>query len=119
MEPDKNDPTNQKTLLFSVTGENAAPAQFLTLAIPLETTKHDRVVPNAAVWQDSVGAFVYVVETKATPLGSRSKVRRVDVEVLRRDDGYTAVNGELTSQDYVVILSSAPLSDGQSVRFGD
>ena len=119
MEPDKNDPTNQKTLLFSVTGENAAPAQFLTLAIPLETTKHDRVVPNAAVWQDSVGAFVYVVETKTTPLGSRSKVRRVDVEVLRRDDGYTAVNGELTSQDYVVILSSAPLSDGQSVRFGD
>ena len=60
-----------------------------------------------------------MVETSSTPLCSRSKVRRVDVEELRRDDGYTAVSGELTTQDYVVILSSAPLSDGQAVRFGD
>ena len=119
IEPDKADPTNRKELTFTVTGDNAAPDQYLSLAVALETSKHDTVVPNAAVYKDSVGSFVYVVETTASPLGSRSKVRRVDVEEVRRDDGYTAVKGELTSQDYVVILSSAPLSDGQAVRFGD
>ena len=119
IEPDPADPTNQKELTFTVTGDNVAPNQYLSLAVPLETSKHDTVVPNAAVYRDSVGSFVYVVETKSTPLGSRSKVRRVDVEELRRDDSYTAVTGELTAQDYVVILSSGPLSDGQSVRFGD
>lgn len=119
IEPDKADPTNRKELIFTVTGDNAAPDQYLSLAVALETSKHDTVVPNAAVYKDSVGSFVYVVETTSSPLGSRSKVRRVDVEELRRDDGYTAVKGELTSQDYVVILSSAPLSDGQAVRFGD
>ena len=119
IEPDKADPTNRKELTFTVTGDNAAPDQYLSLAVALETSKHDTVVPNAAVYRDSVGSFVYVVETTASPLGSRSKVRRVDVEEVRRDDGYTAVKGELTSQDYVVILSSAPLSDGQAVRFGD
>ena len=119
IEPDKADPTNRKELTFTVTGDNAAPGQYLSLAIALETSKHDTVVPNAVVYKDSVGSFVYVVETTSSPLGSRSKVRRVDVEELRRDDGYTAVSGELTTQDYVVILSSAPLSDGQAVRFGD
>ena len=117
--PDPADPTNRKELTFSVVGENAAPGQYLTLAIALESSRHDLVVPNAAVYQDSIGFFVYIAETKTTPLGSRSKVRRVDVEEVRRDDGYTAVKGELTSRDYVVILSSAPLSDGQAVRFGD
>ena len=119
IEPDKADPTNRKELTFTVTGDNAASDQYLSLAVALETSKHDTVVPNAAVYKDSVGSFVYVVETTSSPLGSRSKVRRVDVEELRRDDGYTAVKGELSSQDYVVILSSAPLSDGQAVRFGD
>ena len=39
-----------------------------------------------------------MVETKTTPLGSRSKVKRVDVELLRRDDRYTAVSGELSRE---------------------
>ena len=39
--------------------------------------------------------------------------------VLRRDDRYTAVSGELSREDFVVVLSSAPLEDGQAVRFGD
>ena len=119
IEPDKTDPTNRKELVFTVSGDNAAAGQYLSLAIALETSKHDCVVPNAALYRDAVGSFVYVVETNTTPLGSRSRVRRVDVEELRRDDGYTAVSGELSTQDYVVILSSAPLSDGQAVRFGD
>lgn len=118
IEPDKADPANRKELTFTITGDSAAPDQYLSLAVALETSKHDCVVPNAAIYKDSVGSFVYVVETTSSPLGSRSKVRRVDVEEVRRDGGYTAVTGELSSQDSVVILSSAPLSDGQAVRFG-
>ena len=119
VEPDQTDPVNLKSLVFSVVGDNAAPNQSFTLAISLDTSRHDRVVPNAAVYRDSVGYFVYLVETKTTPLGSRSKVRRVDVELLRRDDKYTAVSGELSNRDNVVVLSDAPLADGQAVRFGD
>ena len=108
-----------KKLVFTVTGDNAAANQHFSIAVALESSKHDLVIPNAAIWQDAKGVFVYVVETKTTPLGSRSKVKRVDVEVLRRDDRYTAVSGELSREDFVVVLSSAPLEDGQAVRFGD
>ena len=119
IQPDETDPTNQKSLVFTVTGDNAAPNQYYSLALPLESSKHELVVPNAAVYRDSRGDFVYAVETQTTPLGSRSKVHRLDVEVLRRDDRYTAVQGALTREDFVVVLSSAPLEDGQAVRFGD
>ena len=119
IEADETDPTNMKRLIFTVTGDNAAANQYFSIAVALESSKHDLVIPNAAVWQDAKGVFVYVVETKTTPLGSRSKVKRVDVEVLRRDDRYTAVSGELSREDFVVVLSSAPLEDGQAVRFGD
>lgn len=119
IEADQTDPANRKTLCFAITGSNAAPGQYLTLTVALKTTKHDLVVPNAALYKDSIGSFVYAVETKTTLLGSRSKVRRVDVELIRQDDSYSAISGELTARDYVVILSSVPLSDGQAVRFGD
>ena len=119
IEADETDPTNMKRLIFTVTGDNATANQYFSIAVALESSKHDLVIPNAAVWQDAKGVFVYVVETKTTPLGSRSKVKRVDVEVLRRDDRYTAVSGELSREDFVVVLSSAPLEDGQAVRFGD
>jgi multidrug efflux pump subunit AcrA (membrane-fusion protein) len=119
IQPDETDPANQKSLVFTVTGDNAAANQYFSIAVALESTKHDLVVPNAAVYRDSRGDFLYAVETKTTPLGSRSKVKRVDVELLRRDDRYTAVSGELSREDFVVVLSSAPLEDGQAVRFGD
>ncbi len=119
IEPDETDPTYRKCLVFSVTGDDAVPNQYYTLTVSLEPSRHDLVVPNAAVFQDSMGDFVYVVDTKNTPLGSRSKVRRVGVEVLRQDDRYTAVTGELDKSSYVVVMSSGPLSDGQGVRFGD
>ena len=119
VDPDETDPTNQKCLTFTVTGDNAAANQYYSIAVALESSKHDLVVSNAAVYRDSKGDFIYVAETKTTPLGSRSKVKRVDVEVLRRDDRYTAVSGELSREDFVVVLSSAPLEDGQAVRFGD
>lgn len=119
IEQDETDPVNQKTLVFSVSGEHAAAWQLLTLGISLESSRHALVVPNAALWRDARGDFVYVLETTNSPLGSRSKVKRVDVEVVRSDERYTAVNGELNTQDYVVVLAGAPLSDGQAVRLGD
>lgn len=119
IEPDEADPVNQKTLVFSVSGEHTAAGQLLTLGISLESSRHALVVPNAAVWRDARGDFVYVLETTNSPLGSRSKVKRIDVEIVRSDERYTAVNGELNTQDYVVVLAGAPLSDGQAVRLGD
>lgn len=119
IEPDEADPVNQKTLVFSVSGEHTAAGQLLTLGISLESSRHALVVPNAAIWRDARGDFVYVLETTNSPLGSRSKVKRIDVEIVRSDERYTAVNGELGTQDFVVILASTPLSDGQAVRLGD
>lgn len=116
--PDELDPGNSKCLIFDITGMGVAEGQHLSLRIPLERTSHDTVVVNQAVFQDAIGTFVYVAETSTSPLGTRTTVRRVDVVAVRSDDTYTAVEGDLNANSYVVVSSSAPLSDGQSVRFG-
>ena len=115
--PDEADPLNSKTLVFSVEGEDAAAGQALSVAISLQKSLHDAVVPNEALFEDSRGVFVFTVTTKATALGSRSYVQRVDVTVVRSDDRYSAVDG-LNAGEYVVVLSSKPLSSGMAVRFG-
>lgn len=115
--PDEADPLNSKTLVFSVEGEDAAAGQALSVAISLQKSLHDAVVPNEALFEDSRGVFVFTVTTKATALGSRSYVQRVDVSVVRSDDRYSAIDG-LNAGEYVVVLSSKPLSSGMAVRFG-
>ena len=115
--PDEADPLNSKTLVFSVEGEDAAAGQALSVAISLQKSLHDAVVPNEALFEDSRGVFVFTVTTKATALGSRSYVQRVDVSVVRSDDRYSAIDG-LNAGEYVVVLSSKPLFSGMAVRFG-
>jgi len=57
-----------------------------------------------------------VVRSKSTPLGNRYSVERVDVDVLAADDNNSAVKGMLTTGEFVVITSTAPLSSGDDVR---
>ena len=73
-------------------------------------------MPNAAVRQDSQGKFVLVVNSKSTPLGNRYYVNRVDVDVQATDDDNSAVKGMITTGDFVVMTSTAPLKSGDQVR---
>ena len=57
-----------------------------------------------------------IVEAKSTPLGNRYIARRVDVQVLAKDDINSAVSGGLTTSDYVITTSSKPLEPGMQVR---
>ncbi len=86
--------------------------------MPLSSTEYQRVIPNQAIYRDNNGDFVFVVDSKTTPMGSRSSVRRVSVEVIESDSAYSAVEGDLNDQNYVVTLSNGPISDGDRVRLG-
>lgn len=117
--PSESDPTGRRDLVFSVTGGDVSAGMYLNLSIMLPSTKYDTVVPNSALYRDSLGDFVYVVDSTSSAAGTRTSVRRITVEALESDSRYTAVRGDLTDRDYVVTLSNAPLKDGQSVRLGN
>ena len=79
---------------------------------------YDLCVPMSALRQDSHGYFVYVMETTQTLMGTDKRVVRRDVYIENTDGRYAAVSGNLNSNDQVILSSSKPLSDGDSVRVG-
>lgn len=116
--PDPSGSANMKELTFDITGYSAAPNLWLSINIPLSSHEYETVIPTQAIYKDNTGEFVYVVDSKSTPFGSRSWVRRVSVEIVDSDPNYAAVEGELDSMSYVVTLSNGPLEDGERVRLG-
>ncbi len=116
--PNEEDPTGSRDLIFDVSGFSASANLYLAIRMPLSSTEYQRVIPNQAIYRDNNGDFVFVVDSKTTPMGSRSSVRRVSVEVIESDSAYSAVEGDLNDQNYVVTLSNGPISDGDRVRLG-
>lgn len=119
IKPDKNSQKNGKLLVFSLVGESVQPGQSLTLSVGQKSSNYDLIVPNSALREDNNGSFVLIVETKSTPFGSRYIAKRVDVEVIEKDDNNAAINGELFGYEYVITTSSKPLENGDQVKLAE
>ena len=116
--PDPTNPSKNKIVNFEVEGD-VSNGQSLSLTVGKRTSNYDNIIPNSAIREDNKGKFVYRIVSKATPLGTRYSVERVDVTVLAEDDTQSAVSGALESWEYIVTTSSKPLEDGQLVRLKD
>lgn len=116
-----NDPQNPgkgKLLVFRLTGEGVEAGANITLSIGQKSATYDCLVPNSALRNDSNGDFVLVVQAKSTPLGNRYVATRVGVTILAQDDTKTAISG-LSSGDFVITTSTAPIEAGAQVRLVD
>ena len=112
-----------KFLVFTGTGfaklrETGWTEKGISITGDLWQTNYHLCVPMSALRQDSQGYFVYVMETTQTLMGIDKRVARRDVNIENTDGRYAAVSGALQSSDQVILSSSKPLSDGDSVRVG-
>jgi len=82
-----------------------------------QTRQPGLLVPNEAVKQDGSGTYVYVVNEKTSPLGNEFTVQKVYVSTGDSDAASTLVVGGLSPKDRVVKETSAPLNDGDRVRY--
>lgn len=117
----KNDTTansKNRILVFSVTGDVDSNTN-LDLSIPLGSGNYDTIVPKSAVYTDNKGSFVLIVKSKSSPLGNRYFAERVPVEVLCSDEVSSAISGNVTYGDYVIVASSLPVKPGDQVRMKD
>ena len=73
-----------------------------------KTENFSAIVPTSAVMEYS---YVYKLIETDGPLGTEYRIRRTDVEIQTQTQEYTAVTGELSIDDKVVIRSDRPLSD--------
>lgn len=109
---------SKKLLTFALSGEAEAGAQ-LSLIISGDSKEYDRVIPSAALREDSSGSFVLTVTAKRGLFGTRYMLSRVPVEVLARDDRSVAVSGELNAGDMVVTTNPCTLGEGDYVSIPD
>ena len=119
IKPDTSDPGQKKLLTFDVTG-NVVAGQTFNVVVGQQSANFDYVVPNSAIREDSNGKFILIVESKPTPLSTRYRAVRVDVEVLASDDSRSAITGgTLYSYAFVITTSTQPVEPGQQVRLAD
>ena len=90
----------------------------ITITGDLWKSDYDLCLPMSALRQDSDGDFVYVMETTQTLMGIDKRAVRRDIFIENTDGRYAAVSGDLNNNDQVILSSSKPLSDGDSVRVG-
>lgn len=110
--------SKNKILKFSVTGD-VSTGTMIDLSIPCGSGSYDTIVPKSAVYKDSKGSFVLIVNSKSSPLGNRYYAKRVDVEVLVSDEISSAVQGAISSGDYVITTASKPIKPNEQVRMKD
>ena len=119
IQPDKNNTRDGKILVFSVNGSGVNPGQSITLSVGQKSSEYDNIVPLSALQNDNTGDFVLIMETKSTPFGSRYIAKRVDVEILAKDDRVAAVSGDLTGWEYVITNASKYIESGDQVKLSE
>ena len=119
IKPDTTNPTQNKLLVFDVTGEDVTAGQSISLSVGQKSASYDLIVPNSAIREDNNGKFILIVESKSSPLGTRYIATRVDVEVLGSDDTQTAISGALYGYEYVITTATKPVEAGKQVRLTD
>ncbi len=115
---DRDSQGKNKVLTFSVEGDEVIPGQSLSISIGQKSESYDAIIPNSAVREDSNGKYIYVVQSKSSPLGNRYIAKRMDVSVLASDDTSSAVSG-IDSSEFVIVTSTAPIEGGQQVRLSE
>lgn len=115
----KDDPDSkgkQKIIEFNVEGENVSIGQSVTINVGTKSQVYDLVVPNAAVRKSNEGSFVLILTVKKTPFGERYIATKIPVTEKASDDTNTAIAGDLTQGDYVIVSATKPLADGEEFR---
>ncbi len=115
IKPDSVDPTKNKTVTFSVTGD-VSPGTNLQLVIGGKGQNYECVIPNSAIREDNNGKFILTVQAKNTPLGNRFYAQRVDIEVLANDGTYSAISGAVSDGEFVITSANKPIEAGMQVR---
>lgn len=119
IKPDPDNPSQNKLLVFNVTGESVQAGQALSVSVGQRSTEYEFVVPNSAVREDNNGKFILIVESRSGPLNNRYIATRVDVEVLASDDTNTAISAALYGYEYVITTSTKPVEAGKQVRLNE
>ncbi len=90
--------------------------QEAVLDITRESKIYPCCIPLSALYSRESGDFVIRIQEKSTILGIQTTAEYVPVTVLEKNDQYAAVEGNLSSLDFIIVNASKTIKDGDRIR---
>lgn len=104
---------DEKDLWIDVSLEGLTGGEKGEIYLSKKTKPYAALVPNSAVYDDSSGSYVFVLESRKGPLGRSNYLQKVAVNVEDRDNVKSALTDMVMGE--VVMQSNKPLEDGDRV----
>lgn len=79
----------------------------------------DFLVPKEAVFTNQDISYVWKIQSKESPLGTRYIVEKEIVVLVDEDETWAEVAGNFEMEDQVVVYMEGGLEDGQQVRLAE
>ncbi|TWH57436.1 multidrug efflux pump subunit AcrA (membrane-fusion protein) [Desulfitobacterium sp. LBE] len=103
----------EKDLWIDVSLEGLSGGEKGEIYLSKKTKPYDTLVPNSAVYDDTSGSYVFVLESRKGPLGTENYLQKVNVNVEDRDREMSALTDGVMGE--VVWQSNKPVEDGDRV----
>lgn len=91
-------------------------AQEAVLDVTKESKRYPCCIPLSALYSGQSGDFVIRVQEKSTILGKQATAEYVPVTPLEKNSQYAAVEGNLSSQDFIIVNASKTIKEGDRIR---
>ena len=103
----------EKDLWIDVSLEGLSGGEKGEIYLSKKTKPYDTLVPISAVYDDTSGSYVFVLESRKGPLGTENYLQKVNVNVEDSDREMSALTDGVMGE--VVWQSNKPVEDGDRV----
>ncbi|AGL01200.1 efflux RND transporter periplasmic adaptor subunit [Desulfoscipio gibsoniae] len=104
---------DEKDLWIDVSLEGLTGGEKGEIYLSKKTKPYATLVPDSAVYDDSGGSYVFVLESRKGPLGTENYLQKVEVNVEDSDNEKSALTDMVMGE--VVMQSNKPVEDGDRV----
>ena len=90
--------------------------QMVDAQVAVSRANYGSCIPLAALHSDNSGYFVYTVTEKKTVLGIENVVKRVNVELVSKDETNAAIEGAMARDEQIITASNKTIEADSRVR---
>lgn len=94
-------------------------AQEAVFHVERESRTYPCCIPLSSLYSRTSGDFVIKIQETSTILGRQATAEYVPVTCLEKNGQYAAVEGNLSSQDFIIVDASKTIKEGDRIRIAE
>ena len=94
-------------------------AQEAVFHVERESRTYPCCIPLSSLYSRTSGDFVIKIQETSTILGRQATAEYVPITCLEKNGQYAAVEGNLSSQDFIIVDASKTIKEGDRIRIAE